>query len=315
MNKLKIIFFGTPDFAVGILNEIVSHNFDVAAVVTVADKPAGRGQQLRFSAVKEFALAKNLPILQPTNLKDQDFLDDLKSFEANVQVVVAFRMLPQAVWQMPEYGTFNLHASLLPDYRGAAPINWAIINGDVMTGVTTFFIDDKIDTGAIILSKETKISTAETAGDLHDKLMVLGAETVIETLKLIQEGNVQTKLQSQEKEYRTAHKLFKENCKIDWKKPGQSIYNHVRGLNPYPLAWTNIIDGKNRFSVKIEQVQFRENVHEMQVGCIKTDKKTISIAVVDGFIIVERLQLPNKKMMDTSALLNGIGFCSNAMAE
>jgi methionyl-tRNA formyltransferase len=315
MNNLRIIFFGTPSFAVGILDAIINYNFEVVAVVTVADKPAGRGQQLRFSAVKEFATAKNLPILQPTNLKDEVFLEKLKSFQANVQIVVAFRMLPQAVWQMPEFGTFNLHASLLPDYRGAAPINWAIINGDVKTGVTTFFIDDKIDTGEIIISKKTDITTTETAGDLHDKLMVLGAETVIETLKLIKQGNVQTTVQSQQDDCRTANKLFKENCKIDWEKFGLSIYNHVRGLNPYPLAWTNIIDGDKRFSIKIERVVFQNERHELQVGSVITDKKTIKIAVVDGFIIVERLQFPGKKMMEASALLHGISFSNAAITD
>lgn len=314
MKKLKIIFLGTPDFAAGILDAILKNNFDVAAVVTVADKPAGRGQQLRFSAVKEFALAHNIPILQPTNLKDESFLRELRSFNANLQVVVAFRMLPRAVWEMPEFGTFNLHASLLPDYRGAAPINWAIINGDIKTGVTTFFIDDKIDTGAMILSRETSILLSDNAENLHDKLMELGAKTVVETLNLIASDKVVTTIQAESTMLRTAHKLNKENCKIDWKLKGIDIYNHVRGLSPYPTAWTTIIDHEKEWIVKIEQVTFENEMHTLNIGKIITTKKTIKVAVQDGFISLLLLQFPAKKKLSADALLNGMHFSETATA-
>ena len=308
MKKLKIIFLGTPDFAAGILDAILKNNFDVVAVVTVADKPAGRGQQLRVSAVKEFALAHNIPILQPANLKDESFLKELQAFKANLQVVVAFRMLPRAVWQMPEFGTFNLHASLLPDYRGAAPINWAIINGDAKTGVTTFFIDDKIDTGAMILSRETSILPTDNAENLHDKLMKLGAKTVVETLNLIASDKVVTTIQSESTLSRTAHKLNKENCRIDWNLKGIDIYNQVRGLSPYPTAWTVFKDHEKEWIVKIELVTFENETHNLDIGTIITTKKTIKVAVKDGFISLLLLQFPGKKKLSADALLNGMHF-------
>lgn len=308
MKKLKIIFLGTPDFAAGILDAILKNNFEVVAVVTVADKPAGRGQQLRVSAVKEFALAHNIPILQPANLKDESFLKELQAFKANLQVVVAFRMLPRAVWQMPEFGTFNLHASLLPDYRGAAPINWAIINGDAKTGVTTFFIDDKIDTGAMILSRETSILPTDNAENLHDKLMKLGAKTVVETLNLIASDKVVTTIQSESTLSRTAHKLNKENCRIDWNLKGIDIYNQVRGLSPYPTAWTVFKDHEKEWIVKIELVTFENETHNLDIGTIITTKKTIKVAVKDGFISLLLLQFPGKKKLSADALLNGMHF-------
>ena len=218
MEHLRIVFMGTPDFAVGILDTILKNKFEVVGVITAPDKPAGRGQKLSYSAVKEYALQNNLPLLQPTNLKDENFLVELKKLQANVQVVVAFRMLPEIVWKLPKLGTFNLHASLLPQYRGAAPINWAIINGETKTGVTSFFIDDKIDTGAMILSKEIEIHPDENAGSLHDRLMELGSEVVVDTLNLIKNGNVKTTIQSENETTKTAHKLNKENCKILSKK-------------------------------------------------------------------------------------------------
>lgn len=211
MEKLRIVFMGTPEFAVGILDTILNNNFEVVGVITAADKPAGRGQKIKYSAVKEYALEKSLRLLQPTNLKDESFLAELKGLNANLQVVVAFRMLPKVVWDMPEFGTFNLHASLLPNYRGAAPINWAIINGETKTGVTTFFIDDKIDTGAMILSKEVSITPDENAGQLHDTLMHLGSQAVAETLELIQDGKAETTLQVDSAEIKTAYKLNKDN--------------------------------------------------------------------------------------------------------
>ena len=218
MEKLRIVFMGTPEFAVGILDAIIQYNYNVVGVITAADKPAGRGQKLRYSAVKEYALAHGLKLLQPTNLKDVIFLSELKALNANLFIIVAFRMLPKVVWSMPEFGTFNLHASLLPNYRGAAPINWAIINGETKTGVTTFFIDDKIDTGAIILSKEIIISENENAGNLHDKLMILGSEAVSETLSLISHRNIRTTIQKDSSDIKTAYKLDKDNCKIDFSK-------------------------------------------------------------------------------------------------
>ncbi|MEY2739863.1 MAG: Methionyl-tRNA formyltransferase, partial [Bacteroidota bacterium] len=216
MEKLRIVFMGTPDFAVGILDTIYNSNYEIAGVITAPDKPAGRGQKLSISAVKEYALANKLHLLQPTNLKAPEFLSELKALNANLHVVVAFRMLPEAVWKMPKLGTFNLHASLLPAYRGAAPINWAIINGETQTGVTTFYIDDKIDTGAMILRKEIGIGAQESAGELHDRLMHLGSEAVIETLALIENQKVVTTIQDENPKVKTAYKLNKDNCKIDW---------------------------------------------------------------------------------------------------
>ena len=312
MEKLKIVFMGTPDFAVGILDTIYKNNYEIAAVITAPDKPAGRGQKLSMSAVKMYALEKNLPLLQPTNLKSEDFLTELQNLQANLQVVVAFRMLPEVVWKMPKLGTFNLHASLLPQYRGAAPINWAIINGETQTGVTTFFIDDKIDTGAMILHKSTTIHPNETAGELHDRLMEIGSDAVIETLKAIENGSVKTTLQVENQEIKTAYKLNKENCKIDWNASGQTIFNLIRGLSPYPAAWTYINDLENEWNVKIYDCNFEEKNHNYQNGKLITTKKTMAIATIDGFIHVHNLQFPGKKKMQTHELLNGIQFSSDA---
>jgi methionyl-tRNA formyltransferase len=267
-----------------------------------------------MSAVKVYALEKNLPLLQPTNLKSEEFLDELRSLNANLQVVVAFRMLPEVVWKMPKLGTFNLHASLLPQYRGAAPINWAIINGENKTGVTTFFIDDKIDTGAMILSKETEIGSNETAGELHDRLMHLGSEAVIETLQQIGLGNVTTTLQEEKGEIKTAYKLNKENCKINWNQSGSAIFNHIRGLCPYPAAWTFIKDGENEWNVKLYDCEFEPAQHNFTGGQLLTTKKELKIATKDGFIKVNSLQFPGKKKMQTHELLNGIQFSTNALA-
>lgn len=314
MEKLKIVFMGTPDFAVGILDTIYKNNYDIVGVITAPDKPAGRGQKVSMSAVKEYALEKNLRLLQPTNLKSEEFLAELKSLDANLQVVVAFRMLPEVVWKMPQLGTFNLHASLLPEYRGAAPINWAIINGETKTGVTSFFIDDKIDTGAMILSKETEIGANETAGKLHDRLMHLGSETVLETLQLIESGKATTTLQENNPEVKTAYKLNKENCKIDWTQSGKTIFNLIRGLSPYPAAWTYIKDGKNEWNVKIYLASFEEKAHSDNIGKITTTKKEIFITTKDGVLKIESLQFPGKKRMLAHELLNGISFSKNAIA-
>ncbi len=314
MEKLRIVFMGTPEFAVGILDTIIKNNYTIVGVITAADKPAGRGQKIKYSAVKEYALANNLALLQPTNLKDQSFLEELKSLNANLQIVVAFRMLPEVVWNLPKLGTFNLHASLLPNYRGAAPINWAIINGDTKTGVTTFFIDDKIDTGAMILSSEIDITPNENAGQLHDRLMQLGSATVIETLALIEKKNVTTTIQKENLDIKTAYKLNKENCKIDWTKSAIEIYNLIRGLSPYPSAWCFISDKNEEWNVKIYEANILLEHHNDAIGNLICSKKEIKIAVKDGYIDLISIQFPGKKKMNVGELLNGMAFSETAKA-
>lgn len=315
MEKLRIVFMGTPEFAVGILDSIIKNNYEVVGVITAADKPAGRGQKIKYSAVKEYALEQNLNLLQPTSLKDERFLTELKLLNANLQVVIAFRMLPELVWKMPKLGTFNLHASLLPNYRGAAPINWAIINGETKTGVTTFFIDDKIDTGAMIISNEIEISSDENAGQLHDRLMVLGSQTVIETLGLIEKGNVVTTIQQDNSAIKTAYKLNRENCKIDWTKSATEIHNLIRGLSPYPSAWSIFKDNREEWNVKIYEAKVIFENHNYTIGNIITTKKELKVAVKDGFIQIISIQFPGKKKMKTLELLNGISFTDGAQAE
>lgn len=312
MEKLRIVFMGTPEFAVGILDTIIKNNYEVVGVITAADKPAGRGQKIKYSAVKEYAVEHNLTLLQPTNLKDETFLEELKALKANLQIVVAFRMLPKVVWEMPSLGTFNLHASLLPNYRGAAPINWAIINGETKTGVTTFFIDDKIDTGAMILSSEIAIEPTENVGQLHDRLMHLGSETVVETLALIEKGNVTTTIQKDTAEIKTAYKLNKENCKIDWTKSASEINNLIRGLSPYPVAWCFFSDKEEEWNVKIYEAKIISEEHTKTVGSLICTKKEMKIAVENGFIQILSLQFPGKKKMSTPEFLNGITFSENA---
>ncbi len=303
---------GTPEFAVGILDTIIKNNYEVVGVITAADKPAGRGQKIKYSAVKEYALANNLTLLQPTNLKDESFLAELKALNANLQIVVAFRMLPKVVWEMPSLGTFNLHASLLPNYRGAAPINWAIINGETKTGVTTFFIDDKIDTGAMILNSEISIEPEETAGQLHDRLMHLGSTTVIDTLKVIENGNVTTTIQEDNDDIKTAYKLNKENCKIDWTKSGAQINNLIRGLSPYPASWCFLKDQNEELNIKIYEAKLVSESHSYEIGKLISSKKEIKIAIKDGFIQLLSLQFPGKKRMLASELLNGVSFSEAA---
>lgn len=299
---------GTPDFAVGVLKEIVEAGRNIVGVITAPDKPAGRGRKLMASAVKEYAISKNLKVLQPNNLKDKSFLKELKDLNANLQVVVAFRMLPKAVWQMPEFGTFNLHASLLPQYRGAAPINWAIINNEKKTGVTTFFIDEKIDTGAIIANSEVFIEKRETAETLHDKLMHLGSNLVLHTLTLIAEGNAEPKLQIENKELKDAPKLTPENTRIVWSKPGEEIDAFIRGLSPYPVAWSILFNNKEELKTKIYAAQFQNSEHNLDFGKVETTKKEIKIACLGGYIIIKVLQLPGKRKMDSASLLNGYTF-------
>ncbi|WP_339655142.1 methionyl-tRNA formyltransferase [Flavobacterium frigidarium] len=315
MEKLKIVFMGTPEFAVGILDSIVKNNYEVVAVITAADKPAGRGQKLKFSAVKEYAVANNLKLLQPTNLKDETFIEELRALNANLHIVVAFRMLPKVVWDMPKLGTFNLHASLLPNYRGAAPINWAIINGETKTGVTTFFIDDKIDTGAIILSDETEINPLETAGELHDRLQALGCETVNKTLQLIEKSAASPEIQQETAETKTAYKLNKENCKIDWTKSAKEIFNLIRGLSPYPAAWCYLTDQAEPLSIKIYKAEIVEEEHSLDIGQLFCTKKEMKVAVKGGFLLIKSLQLPSKKRMKITELLNGVTFSEHAKLQ
>lgn len=301
MNRLRIVFMGTPDFATASLKALVENNYEVVGVITAPDKPAGRGQKLRSSSVKEYAISKNLPVLQPNNLKDHSFIKALKALKADVQVVVAFRMLPEIVWNMPPKGTFNLHASLLPKYRGAAPINWAIINGDKETGVSTFFIEHKIDTGNIIFRDKIKIKDEDNAGVVHDKLMVLGSKLVCKTIDAI---NNKSAPNIKQKGIATlAPKIFKEDCQINWNKNIHDIHNHIRGLSPYPTAWTTLSIGKN---IKIFQSLKEEIIHQETIGSILTDHKNyFKIAVNGGFIHLIILQLAGKKRMSTADFLRG----------
>ncbi len=305
-SPLRIVFMGTPDFAVGSLKHILEAGLKVVGVITVPDRPAGRGQKLQESAVKQFARQQHLKVLQPTNLKDQDFLEELEALQPDLQVVVAFRMLPKEVWQMPEYGTFNLHASLLPQYRGAAPINWAIINGETETGVTTFFIDEKIDTGNIILQRTEKIFLEDNVGDLHDRLMETGAKLVVETCKLIEKGSVELKAQKENDDLKPAPKIHKETCEINWNIPIKAIYDHIRGLSPYPGAWTTLIQGDKEEPIKIFATQMENGNHNYNVGTLVVDKKSIKVAVKNGFIMLLELQLPGKRRMKVNEVLNGL---------
>ncbi|MBA6152416.1 methionyl-tRNA formyltransferase [Gelidibacter gilvus] len=299
---------GTPEFAVATLKLLVENDYQIVGVITAPDRPAGRGQKLQQSDVKQYALSKNLTLLQPTNLKDAAFLKELKSLDANVQIVVAFRMLPEVVWKMPKYGTFNLHASLLPDYRGAAPIHWAVINGEKTTGVTTFFIDDKIDTGAIILQKEVSIEEDETVGTLHDTLQEVGSELVIDTLKLIETDTVKTTVQPKVEQPKTAYKLNKANCKIDWSQDLDAIYNKIRGLNPFPGAWCYLKTKDEKLTVKLFAVSKEEVSHSEAPGTIITTKNELKVGVQGGYLFINEMQLPGKRKMEIKSLLNGFSF-------
>ncbi|WP_298499774.1 methionyl-tRNA formyltransferase [uncultured Algibacter sp.] len=312
MKDLRIVFMGTPDFAVATLKTLVEHNYNIVGVITAPDKPAGRGRKLNESAVKQYAKSQDLTILQPTNLKNEAFLAELKALNANLQIVVAFRMLPKQVWQMPEYGTFNLHASLLPNYRGAAPINWAIINGETKTGVSTFFIDEKIDTGDMILQEEVEITPNENAGVLHDKLMALGSQLVLKTVDAIKNDTVTTIKQQETKEIKTAYKLNKDNCKIDWTNSIDNIYNHIRGLSPYPAAWCTLINNEDTLDVKLYKVEKEVLEHDLEIGTILSTKKELKVAVTNGYIIIKEIKLPGKRTMEIKSLLNGYTFHENA---
>lgn len=312
MNKsdLRIIYMGTPDFAVESLKVLVENGFNVVGVITMPDKPAGRGQKIQFSPVKQYALDNNLRLLQPEKLKNEDFITELTSLKADLQIVVAFRMLPEVVWNMPRLGTFNLHASLLPQYRGAAPINWAVINGDTETGATTFFLTHEIDTGNIILQEKTPISKTDNAGDIHDRLMVLGGQLVKKTVELILEGKAEGKPQQHSSELKLAPKIFKETCRINWTKSAQELYNFVRGLSPYPAAWTELISATGEtIGLKVFETETELCSHQQTTGKLITDnKKFIKITTQDGYLKLTSIQLAGKKRMKTDELLRGFNI-------
>lgn len=310
--ELRIVFMGTPEFAVTILDALVQNDYQVVGVLTAPDKQAGRGRKIHKSAVKTYAEEKGLPILQPTNLKDETFLAELEALKANLQIVVAFRMLPKVVWQMPEYGTFNLHASLLPDYRGAAPINWAIINGETETGVTTFFIDDKIDTGEMILQDKVAITHDDTAGSLHDKLMHLGAKVVLETVEGILKGSVTRTPQAIDSTLKEAPKIYKDTCQIDWTGSLKRIYDFIRGLSPYPVAWTTLNNGGEESFLKIHKATMEAAEHNLEVGQVVSGKAEMKVAVNGGYICLEEIQLPGKRRMEIRDVLNGLKLTKTA---
>lgn len=312
MRNLRIVFMGTPEFAVATLDGLVQEGYKVVGVITAPDKPAGRGRKLHESAVKLYSKKAGLFVMQPTNLKDEKFLNELRSLEANLQIVVAFRMLPKQIWSMPEYGTFNLHASLLPDYRGAAPINWAIINGEKETGVTTFYINEKIDTGEIILQVKTRIDPEDTAGNLHDKLMNLGSELVLKTVSLIENDKVITHKQPLDTNFKSADKIHKETCKINWQNPPKEIYNHIRGLSPYPAAWTVLNNGGDLLTIKIYNAKWHIEKHDLKPGAIQHTKKQLKVAVPGGYLELKELQLQGKRKMAVGDVLNGLKIQDSA---
>lgn len=308
---MRIIFMGTPDFAVATLQRLVENGFAVVAVITAPDKPVGRGQKMSESPVKKYALSQGIPVLQPEKLKNKAFLEELATYKADLQVVVAFRMLPEAVWAMPKMGTINLHGSLLPQYRGAAPINWAVINGEIMTGVTTFFIEKEIDTGNIIFSENIEIKATDTAGDLHDRMMWIGGDLMVKTVKAIASGVYPSVKQDFSQELKPAPKIFKETCKIDWQQEAKTIYDFVRGLSPYPAAWT-ILDGKvlKIFETEIVTDELPElDSFDFEGFTLKTDhKKSLFIQTIDGHLAIKSLQLEGKKRITTEEFLRGYRF-------
>ncbi|MGZ4057036.1 MAG: methionyl-tRNA formyltransferase [Bacteroidia bacterium] len=311
MDQLRIIFMGTPEFAVQSLDILVKNNYDIVGVVTMPDKPAGRGQQLQQSDVKKYAVEKGLHILQPEKLKDENFINELRELKADLQIVVAFRMLPEVVWNMPRLGTINLHGSLLPQYRGAAPINWAVINGEKETGVSTFFLQHQIDTGKIIFREKTPIGENETAGEIHDRLMNIGASLILKTVQAIEQNNYpqtdQSELIAKGEQEKHAPKIFKDDCKIDWSKNVNQIHNFIRGLSPYPTAFSSFCspDGKI-YSVKIFKTEKEISAHSNPIKSVVTDSKSfLKIAVTDGYISVLDLQLAGKKRLSVAELLRG----------
>lgn len=309
--ELRIVFMGTPDFAVASLKALIDGGYNIVGVITAPDKPAGRGKTLNESAIKKFAVENQLKILQPEKLKNPLFLEELKSLNADLQVVVAFRMLPEAVWNMPPLGTFNLHGSLLPQYRGAAPLNWAIINGETKTGVTTFLLDQEIDTGKIIFKRETEIGKNETVGEVHDRLMSLGATLVTETVDAIADGNIQPIAQSNLMEgepIKHAPKIMKDDCKIDWDKDVEAIRNLIRGLSPYPAAWSNLVHRVTGriITAKLFFASKTESLVEGKPGTILSDGKTyLQVACENGWLQIEELQIAGKKRLKVGEFLRG----------
>ncbi len=300
--KLRIIFMGTPEFAVPSLRSLVESNSNVIAVITVPDKPAGRGQKQMSSPVKIYAEEQGIPVLQPEKLKNPEFIAQLKALNADLQVVVAFRMLPEIVWSMPKYGTFNLHGSLLPQYRGAAPINWAVINGETESGVTTFFIEKEIDTGKIIFQEKDSISPEDDAGSVYERLMEIGGKLVLKTVQAIEDGNYPQEAQDESKEIKLAPKIFRETCEINWTQPAEKIHNFVRGLSPYPAAWTTL----NGLSCKIFKTSITDDSGAENPGEFRTDNKTfLHFRAGDFWLAVEVLQLEGKKKMAVGDFLRG----------
>ena len=305
MNKLKVVFFGTPDFARASLEAIHTSAHEVVGVVTVADKASGRGQKVHQSSVKTYAVEHDLPLFQPEKLRNEEFLSQIQSLNADIFVVVAFRMMPKVLFSMPRLGTFNLHASLLPDYRGAAPINYAVINGETKSGVTTFFINEKIDEGNILLQAETEISPEDNAGTLHDRLMEIGAKLVVETLDGLAEGKLTEIPQNQKENPKTAYKIFKEDTKIDWEKEVEVIHNFIRGMSPYPAAFTILEVGGEQKILKIFKGKFQKIEHSKKYGEIEISKNEFKIYAKNGVYFPEELQLEGKKRMNLKDFLNG----------
>ena len=311
--SIRIVYMGTPDFAVESLRALVEGGYNVVAVVTMPDKPAGRGHQLQFSAVKQYALSVGLPVLQPERLKDEAFLRELRSYQADLQIVVAFRMLPEVVWAMPRLGTFNLHASLLPQYRGAAPINWAVMNGDTETGATTFMLQHEIDTGNIILQERIPIADDENVGSVHDRLMTMGANLVTRTVDTIMDSEntgqpvptvsqEDSRFKIQNSKLSPAPKIFKDTCAIDFSRTAEQIRNHVRGLSPYPAAWINEMPASHPLADVLKGAK----VYKVALSQLPEKKGHIIIPCADGYVDLLELQLPGKKRMDAAALLNGL---------
>ena len=307
--ELRIVFMGTPEFAVTSLKALIENGYNVVGVVTAPDRPSGRGQKMHQSDVKQYAINRGLPVLQPEKLKDENFLRDLKALNADIQIIVAFRMLPEVVWKMPLLGTFNLHGSLLPHYRGAAPLNWAIINGDFETGVTTFLLKQEIDTGNILFQEKVPIGQETTIGELHDSLMVIGANLVLKTVDSLADGIVKPVSQDSTTidQLRVhAPKIFRENCLINWGKPGLTINNLIRGLSPYPAAFTNFRNTESEITVKIFKASVELTDHQHNPGVILSDnKKYLKIACSDGFLHILDLQLAGKKRMEIEDFLRG----------
>lgn len=309
---LKIVFFGTPDFAVASLDKLIENGYNISAVVTMPDKQAGRGHHLLQSDVKKYALEKGLKILQPVKLKDPEFVSELQNINADLFIVIAFRMLPEVVWGMPKLGTFNLHASLLPKYRGAAPINWAVINGDKETGVTTFFLKHEIDTGDIIEQRKIDIAFTDNVEVVHDKLMNLGADMVIHTVDSIIDGTLKTVAQDdliEQTEMLPAPKIFKETCQINWNNEALKVYNFVRGLSPYPAAWSSFEKDEKEFQIKIFETAITEKaINGLTPGTVVEEKGKLFVACKDVFVEIKSLQLSGKKRMDTDCFLRGFSL-------